>query len=95
MTDHVIENDDLEPEDDENEGVPPYGEDLDEDESDETEEDYDDADHDEESDDDDSDDEDNEDELPTLGDIFGYENDEDNEEAALDHVLKMQERADD
>lgn len=33
-----------------------------------------------------------EDELPTLGDMYGYENDEDNEEAALDDVLKMQER---
>jgi hypothetical protein len=35
-----------------------------------------------------------EDELPSLADIFGYENDEDNEEAALDHVLKIQENAD-
>ena len=33
-----------------------------------------------------------ENELPTLGDMYGYENDEDNEEAALDDVLKMQER---
>ena len=38
--------------------------------------------------------EDDEDELPSLGDIYGYENDEDNEEAALDDVLKAQERTD-
>lgn len=35
-----------------------------------------------------------EDELPSLADMYGYENDEDNEEAALDDVLKAQERAD-
>lgn len=35
-----------------------------------------------------------EDELPSLADIYGYEDDEDNEEAALDDVLKAQERAD-
>jgi len=34
------------------------------------------------------------DELPTLGDMYGYENDEDNEEAALDDILKIQENAD-
>jgi hypothetical protein len=34
------------------------------------------------------------DELPTLGDIYGYDNDEDNEEAALDDILKIQENAD-
>lgn len=38
--------------------------------------------------------EDNEDELPALADMYGYDNDEDNEEAALDDVLKAQERAD-
>lgn len=38
--------------------------------------------------------EDDADELPSLGDIYGYEDDEDNEEAALDDVLKAQERAD-
>lgn len=32
------------------------------------------------------------DELPSLADMYGYENDEDNEEAALDDVLKAQER---
>jgi hypothetical protein len=35
-----------------------------------------------------------EDELLSLGDMYGYENDEDNDEAALDDVLKAQERAD-
>jgi len=35
-----------------------------------------------------------EEEMDSLGDIFGYENDEDNEEAAYDHILKMSERAD-
>lgn len=35
-----------------------------------------------------------EDELPSLADMYGYENDEDNEEAAFDDVLKAQERAD-
>ena len=35
-----------------------------------------------------------EEELPTLGDMYGYENDEDNEEAAFDDVLKAQENAD-
>lgn len=35
-----------------------------------------------------------EDELPSLADMYGYDNDEDNEEAALDDVLKAQERAD-
>jgi hypothetical protein len=38
--------------------------------------------------------ENDDDELPSLEDIFGYENDEDNEEAAFDHVLKIQENAD-
>ncbi len=33
-----------------------------------------------------------EDPLPTLADMYGYENDEDNEEAAFDDVLKAQER---
>ena len=37
---------------------------------------------------------DEEDELPSLADMYGYDNDEDNEEAALDDVLKAQERAD-
>jgi hypothetical protein len=32
-----------------------------------------------------------EDELPSLANIFGYENNDDNEEAALDHILKIQE----
>lgn len=32
------------------------------------------------------------DELPSLADMYGYENDEDNEEAALDDVLKAQEQ---
>lgn len=32
------------------------------------------------------------DELPSLSDMYGYENDEDNEEAALDDVLKAQEQ---
>ena len=32
------------------------------------------------------------DELPSLADIYGYENDEDNEEASFDDVLKAQER---
>lgn len=35
-----------------------------------------------------------ENELPSLADIYGYENDEDNEEAALDDILKAQEQAD-
>ena len=40
----------------------------------------------------DFDDEDEEsDELSSLFDLYGYENDEDNEEAALDDVLKVQE----
>lgn len=34
----------------------------------------------------------NEDELPSLSDIYGHENQEDNDEAALDDVLKAQER---
>lgn len=32
------------------------------------------------------------DELPSLADMYGYESDEDNEEAALDDVLKAQEQ---
>lgn len=32
------------------------------------------------------------DELPSLADMYGYENDEDNEEAALDDVLKAHEQ---
>ncbi|WP_442769417.1 hypothetical protein [Zoogloea ramigera] len=32
------------------------------------------------------------DERPSLADIYGYENDEDNQEAALDDVLKAQEQ---
>jgi hypothetical protein len=68
-----------------------HDEELDLEPEDNEDEDYDDVDHDSEDDDDSVD----ESELPTLGDMFGYENDEDNEEAALDHVLKMQERADD
>jgi len=39
-------------------------------------------------------DETEEDERPSLADMYGYENDEDNEEAALDDVLKARERAD-
>ncbi|WP_290423757.1 hypothetical protein [Massilia sp. YIM B02769] len=35
------------------------------------------------------------DELPTLQDMFGYDNEEDNEEAALDYVLKIQENSSD
>lgn len=43
------------------------------------------------SDDDDLSDED--DERPSLDDMYGYENPEDNEEAALDDVLKIQENS--
>jgi len=32
------------------------------------------------------------DEAPTLQDMYGYDNDEDNEEAALDDILKIQEK---
>jgi len=39
-------------------------------------------------------DESEEDPLPTLADMYGYDNDEDNEEAAFDDVLKAQERCD-
>ncbi|MBK5437243.1 hypothetical protein JFV30_10420 [Pseudomonas sp. TH32] len=42
---------------------------------------------------DEDEDEDEQDERPSLGDIFGYEDDEDNEEAAFDHILKLQENA--
>lgn len=34
-------------------------------------------------------------ELPTLGDIFGYDNLEDNQEAAADYIRKIQERGED
>lgn len=44
---------------------------------------------------DDIDDDDQEDERPSLSEIFGYDNDEDNEEAAYDHILKITERDDD
>lgn len=72
-----------------------YDEELDLEPEDNEDEDYDDVDHDEESDND-SDDEDSfdESELPTLGDMYGYENDDDNEEAALDDILKLQEKGD-
>lgn len=33
-------------------------------------------------------------ERPSLSDIYGYDDDEDNEEAALDDILKLQEQAD-
>ncbi len=35
-----------------------------------------------------------EEEMDSLGDIFGYEDDDDNHEAAIDHILKLSERAD-
>lgn len=35
---------------------------------------------------------DDDDEAPTLQDMYGYDNDEDNEEAALDDILKIQEK---
>lgn len=38
--------------------------------------------------------EDDESELPSLSDIYGYDDDEDNEEAAFDDILKLQERVD-
>jgi hypothetical protein len=44
---------------------------------------------------DDEEDDTEDDERSTLADIFGYDNLEDNEEAAADHVRKMQERYDD
>lgn len=43
----------------------------------------------------DIDDDDQEEERPSLSEIFGYDNDEDNEEAAYDHILKLTERDDD
>lgn len=43
----------------------------------------------------DDDDDDQVDERPSLSEIFGYEDDEDNEEAAYDHILKITERDDD
>jgi hypothetical protein len=43
---------------------------------------------------DDEDEDEHEDELPSLEDIYGYEDDEDNQEAALDDLLKAQERVD-
>jgi hypothetical protein len=39
-------------------------------------------------------DDDDEDELSSLSDIYGFEDEEDNEEAALDDFLKAQENAD-
>lgn len=42
----------------------------------------------------DIDDDDPEDERPSLSEIFGYDDDEDNEEAAYDHILKLSERDD-
>lgn len=36
---------------------------------------------------------DDDDEIPTLDDMYGYENSEDNEEAALDDILKIQENS--
>lgn len=40
----------------------------------------------------DENDADNEDEMDDLNDIYGYENEEENDEAALDDVLKASER---
>lgn len=40
----------------------------------------------------DENDDDHEDEMDDLNDIYGYENEEDNDEAALDDVLKASER---
>lgn len=42
----------------------------------------------------DADADESEDERPSLSELYGYEDDEDNEEAAYDDVLKIQERAD-
>lgn len=40
----------------------------------------------------DENDDDHEDEMDDLNDIYGFENEEDNDEAALDDVLKASER---
>ena len=46
-----------------------------------------------ESDLEDIDDEEDDDELPTIDELYGYDDPEDNAEAALDDVLKAQENS--